>query len=267
VEPKYPAPTWLLDDDAASILAYSSIWAEGGFSGFVYSMAHGWGPKPLEDLTSFAGTNGDGTLLYPAEVVGGTGPLPSIRLMLLRDAIENYELKRNLVPGVLLEAPNPVVRPAAGRAALDGAREWTAGHPVTAVSWKRQGGYLTVNFEAARPTAKEYVAVELAPRDGREKWRFVLTAKGKKVVERHTREGAFLLPEFQFEASTRLSSLPSIRKYFLKIPLRQIPWAKDGVRFDALRSTQMADDGARFTQRLTDNGSDPFALPLLAVSK
>jgi hypothetical protein len=29
----------------------------------VYSMAHGWGPKPLENIQSFAGTNGDGTLL------------------------------------------------------------------------------------------------------------------------------------------------------------------------------------------------------------
>ena len=94
VEPKFPYPTWLLDDSASSIRAYASIWARGGFNGFVYSMTHGWGPKPLENLESFAGTNGDGTLLYPAELVGGVGPMPSIRLMLLRDAIEEFELMK-----------------------------------------------------------------------------------------------------------------------------------------------------------------------------
>lgn len=91
VEPKNPYPTWLLDDTAEAVRVYGRLMAEYGINGFVYSMAHGWGPKPLENLQSFAGTNGDGTLLYPSEIVGGTGPMPSIRLMLLRDAIEDYE--------------------------------------------------------------------------------------------------------------------------------------------------------------------------------
>ena len=94
VEPKFPYPTWLLDDDAASVLAYSQVWARAGATGFVYSMAHGWGPKPLENLGSFENTNGDGTLIYPSEIVGGVGPMPSIRLMLLRDAMENLALLR-----------------------------------------------------------------------------------------------------------------------------------------------------------------------------
>lgn len=94
VEPKYPYPTWLLDDSALSIRCYAPFMARDGINGFVYSMVHGWGPKPLENLQSYAGTNGDGTLLYPAELVGGSGPMPSIRLMLLRDAIEDWELLR-----------------------------------------------------------------------------------------------------------------------------------------------------------------------------
>ena len=65
VEPKYPYPTWLLDDDAASVRAYGWLMARENISGFVYSMAHGWGQKPLQNLESFEGTNGDGTLLYP----------------------------------------------------------------------------------------------------------------------------------------------------------------------------------------------------------
>ena len=69
---------------------------EMAFTGFVYSMAHGWGPKPLENLQSFGETNGDGTLLYPATALDkeDLNPMPSIRLMLLRDAIEDYELQR-----------------------------------------------------------------------------------------------------------------------------------------------------------------------------
>ena len=74
--------------------AYGAFWRRHGFNGFVYSMAHGWGPKPLENLVSFQGTNGDGTLVYPGEIIGQVGPLPSIRLLLLRDAIEDYELNR-----------------------------------------------------------------------------------------------------------------------------------------------------------------------------
>ncbi len=92
--PRYPYPTWLLDDDAASIRVYGWLMARHGINGFVYSMAHGWGPKPLENLESFGGTNGDGTLLYPAAALDSEDlrPLPSIRLMLLRDALEDYEL-------------------------------------------------------------------------------------------------------------------------------------------------------------------------------
>jgi hypothetical protein len=92
IVPKHPYPTWLLDDDSSAILSYAPLWSKVGASGFVYSMAHGWGPKPLENLESFQNTNGDGTLIYPAELVGGSGPMPSIRLMLLRDAIEDVGL-------------------------------------------------------------------------------------------------------------------------------------------------------------------------------
>src|SRR5690606_17902577 len=94
VEPRYPYPTWLLDDERDAVRRYGRLMARYGITGFVYSMAHGWGPRPLEDLTSFANTSGDGTLLYPAEVLGGQGPLPSIRLMQLRLALQDYELAR-----------------------------------------------------------------------------------------------------------------------------------------------------------------------------
>ncbi|MGI8756831.1 MAG: glycoside hydrolase domain-containing protein [Acidimicrobiales bacterium] len=98
VEPKHPYPTWLVDDDAFAIRLFGWQMARFGFGGFVYSMAHGWGPKPLENIASFAGTNGDGTLLYPGELTGQSEPLPSLRLMLLRDALEDYGLLQPLSP-------------------------------------------------------------------------------------------------------------------------------------------------------------------------
>jgi len=92
VVPHFPYPTWLLDDDSSALESFAPLWSRIGASGFVYSMCHGWGPHPLENLESFEKTNGDGTLLYPAELAKGVGPMPSIRLILLRDAIEDLSL-------------------------------------------------------------------------------------------------------------------------------------------------------------------------------
>jgi hypothetical protein len=60
-----------------------------------YDMLHAWQGDPWRDVRAFAG-NGDGTLLYPGlpARLGGTRPFPveSIRLKLVRDAIEDREL-------------------------------------------------------------------------------------------------------------------------------------------------------------------------------
>lgn len=96
VVPKYPYPTWLLDDDAQSLRAWAWQMARYEIGGCVYSMAHGWGPNPYESLVSFTNTNGDGTLLYPGEPKGVVGPLPSMRLMMLREAHQETRLLQNL---------------------------------------------------------------------------------------------------------------------------------------------------------------------------
>lgn len=60
-----------------------------------YAMLHAWDADPWTDVRAFAG-NGDGTLLYPGrpEALGGTRPFPveSIRLKIIRDALEDVEL-------------------------------------------------------------------------------------------------------------------------------------------------------------------------------
>ena len=58
-------------------------------------MLQAWTGDPWSEVRAFAG-NGDGTLLYPGrpDALGGTHPFPveSIRLKIVRDALEDAEL-------------------------------------------------------------------------------------------------------------------------------------------------------------------------------
>jgi len=267
--PRAPYPTWLLDDSASSVRLYGWQMARWGINGFVYSMVHGWGPRPLEDLRSFAGSNGDGTLLYPGEQADGHGPMPSIRLMLLRDAIEDYELlvtlpeKQRLAVlshavgaspaerrdtykdwaeegnldrfhgakmGRTVEMAQPQLEPLA-RPAIDGARkphttdgvfapgEWLATAQMktrfarfvpdtlppskTLLYLEQQGGRLLVALRIEDAGPNEWCAVELAPQDASERWRFVATSTGKLALEKHTREGHSRMDGLDWKAAAR----------------------------------------------------------------
>jgi hypothetical protein len=252
VEPRYPYPTWLLDDDAISVRIYGALMAHYGISGFLYSMAHGWGPKPLENLQSYAGTNGDGTLLYPAEIVGGTGPMPSIRLMLLRDAIEDYELMRagsrttpRLVNGLInvktipahvsiqsLSEPRTILN-------LNHSYQNDFSIPRTSLELWNNGQdrlsplqlFAVFEVEALSPD-KEWTAIELAPADTSERYRFVVTAKGNGVVERHTREGRFRIEGLDWKYAVHQTK--NGYDVEMQIPLSVVRNAKE-FRFNALR--------------------------------
>lgn len=233
VEPKFPYPTWLLDDDAAAVRSYGALMARYGITGFVYSMVHGWGPKPLENLQSFAGTNGDGTLLYPAELAGGSGPMPSIRLMLLRDAIEDYELMhaglRKIPP-----LPNGLLRESIKVAKI--------AIPLKPKKLDLQWVHLAhdqSNLLATFPIdtnglEKEWCAIELAPPGLDERFRFVVTARGNGVVERHSREGQFRIEGLDWKYSSR----PTATGYEveMQIPLSIVDGQKQ-FRLNALRRT------------------------------
>ncbi len=231
VEPKYPYPTWLLDDDSEAVRSYGGLMARYGITGFVYSMAHGWGPKPLENLQSYAATNGDGTLLYPAELVGGSGPMPSIRLMLLRDAIEDYEL---MCAGLRKTPsfPNGLLREKIKAATLtipllprvhDG-KWYRLGHDKT---------HLTAIFHINTPSLeKEWCAIELAPASLDERFRFVITARGNGVIERHTREGQFRVEGLEWKYSSRQTATGYEAE--VKIPLEIVGDTKS-FRLNVLR--------------------------------
>lgn len=281
-EPKYPTPSWLLDDDGRNMRAYGAFWRRHGLSGFVYSMAHGWGPKPLETLPSFGDTNGDGTLIYPGEIVGVTGPLPSIRLMLLRDAIEDYELKRTnsapvfprdkaALPAFVIERGAPVT--------LDGnLTEWSANKfvqftrdgtweselPATKVWARRDDKFLTLAFRVQNPQVGDWVAAEIAPVDvakTQEKWRFVATLAGKTVAEKWTRDGRFeaAMPDYKAKIKA-FAGQPNagFANVEMQIPLADLP---SPFRLSALRRTQSA-AGTRIVTRAFNDAGDPFLMPI-----
>ncbi len=269
VEPKYPYPTWLLDDDAASMRAFGPLMARNGLSGFVYSMAHGWGPKPLENLQSFAGTNGDGTLIYPAEIVGGVGPMPSIRLMLLRDAMEDAELKRTVGTWLAVSLDGfteTLSKDTASHVPTNSSTSITRqGAPETKVSWRldarRQN--LIVNFRAPKPQSGDYVAVELAPFDIEkrpEKWRFVATRKGNLAIEKRTREGQFRFETEAFHAAVQAAA--DVYSVTMTIPLSVLEGATR-FRFDALRRTSV--NGAKITLYAHSRTGDPYAMPVIEI--
>lgn len=332
VEPRAPYPTWLVDDDAEAVRSYGAMMARYGITGFVYSMAHGWGPKPLEDITSYANTSGDGTLIYPAEIVGGEGPMPSIRLMLLRDALEDYELLRQTRrqfeqeplpftgtkiwldrrplfaalraqqnPGKAGHALYPIMTPdfdpipstptsktfplrpasrlpvmvdgvlgewkpwerfngAFGRASSEAEK-----YSSTSLWLRHDRKTLYLAVRAAQAQTGEWIAVDLASQDIQEepeRLRFVVTQRGKVVVERHTREG-----HFQVEVPGLKAAVKVDRDFWnaeLAIPLEPLGYG-DQFRFNVRRRTSDPATGTKFTLSAVPDSEDPWRMPVVMV--
>jgi hypothetical protein len=302
VEPKNPYPTWLLDDEATGILDYAKIIQRYNFGGFVYSMAHGWGGNPLENLQSYESTNGDGTLLYPAELVGGTGPMPSIRLMLLREMLEEAETLplRNLPKtNAELLAANDMTNASfefsapAGKIVLDGnLSEWNSGDaqtftgegrpesPSTLLYLRHDTKYLYVGIRAQKALAGDWVGVEMAAADidvqdaqnRAEKWRFVATLRGTSIVERFSREGRERYDMANFRAI--IKPFDDFYNVEMQIPLElvtDLPKGQRAIRFNALRrfSIKNNDSGelTRVTVRAYSDGGDVYLMPLLQLPR
>jgi hypothetical protein len=91
-------PGYVVDRPGTSARAVAWLGWRRGLSGeLYYDMLQTWTGDPWKDLRAFAG-NGDGTLLYPGRPadLGGKRPFPveSIRLKIIRDALEDVELLR-----------------------------------------------------------------------------------------------------------------------------------------------------------------------------
>jgi len=355
VEPKSPYPTWLLDDDASAVRVYGWMMARHNISGFVYSMAHGWGAKPFDNLESFEGTNGDGTLLYPAALTDDPTaklrPIPSIRLMLLRDAIEDYELlhsltgakraalieysksdsllfpdaerehftsslqaqrKRllDLVAGQNVSLPRRVwpqktLFLRVGKGAIPFARvapkidgklkdaiwnvrarfggKWirtendTARWPNSSLWLAHDQKFLYVAMRAEENERAGAIAVELAPVDASERWRFVASASGKIKVEHHTREGHFAVESGNWQivrdnvSSPRTQVAPSAPDKIeysiveMAIPLDMLGNAKR-FRLNAWRRIWKPELQAFYTVKAVTDANDSTRMPLVVLA-
>jgi hypothetical protein len=89
-------PGYEIDRPGTAARAVPLLGVRRGLAGeLYYDMIHAWTGDPWRDPRAFAG-NGDGTLLYPGrpEALGGATPFPvgSIRLAIIRDALEDAEL-------------------------------------------------------------------------------------------------------------------------------------------------------------------------------
>ncbi len=326
IEPKFPYPTWLLDDDAVSMRSYGWLMARHYITGFVYSMAHGWGPTPYENLQSFGDTNGDGTLLYPGEAAtpARVGPLPSIRLMLLRDAIEDYELMRllpdarrekltrDVVGDGLLRQPNdetlwqsgkprdwlfaalrgqniphkstaspgntPTFRlPQINKIKLDGdidEAEWRGTFHVSGL--RRASGEIVSGSEVwvahndkdllvafrgkiGAESRGEWSAIDIAPLNADERWRFVLTAKANAVIEKHTREGHFrILEGVDWDYELHLNDDNYVVE--MRVPL-SIIGEPQWFRWNAIQRVYDAEHNSLFIARAFPDAGDTQRMP------
>jgi hypothetical protein len=89
-------PGYEIDRPGTAARAVPLLGVRRGLEGeLYYDMLQAWTGDPWSQVRAFAG-NGDGTLLYPGlpEALGGTRPFPveSIRLKIVRDALEDAEL-------------------------------------------------------------------------------------------------------------------------------------------------------------------------------
>ena len=101
-DPKYPYPTYHIDDSMASAMSIGWFQAEYGITGNLYwcSNYHMRGgvnlTNPYGSADRGSGANGDGAIIYPGKMYGIDGPVASIRMDAMRDGYEDYELIKKL---------------------------------------------------------------------------------------------------------------------------------------------------------------------------
>ncbi len=93
-----PYPTVFIDDRRASTRAIGWLAYRYRIDGMTYWTVTRWNEvsDPWVDPKTYTQTdgvgNGDGSMMYPGKTVGHTGPAPSVRLMMMRDGIEDNDL-------------------------------------------------------------------------------------------------------------------------------------------------------------------------------
>lgn len=91
--PTWPTPTYHIDTNPISARVLSWMQRAYGIEGNLYwAVCCGSKVNDVYTDTALKSPAGDGYLLYPGAKYRHNGPLPSIRLMRIRDGLEDYEL-------------------------------------------------------------------------------------------------------------------------------------------------------------------------------
>ena len=91
------SPKWLIDYDPINLRIHAGFLSQSlQLTGLLYWRIDRWSADPWNDVNNvgaFSSANfpGEGLLVYPGDAVGLPGIVPSIRLKLLREGIEDYE--------------------------------------------------------------------------------------------------------------------------------------------------------------------------------
>ncbi len=95
IGPKWKGTTYFIDEAATAPRQHPWMNFLYGVSGILYWETTSWGranEDPWTTTMTYPGGNGDGSLLYPGSHVGYDGPVASIRIKMLREGMEDYEL-------------------------------------------------------------------------------------------------------------------------------------------------------------------------------
>jgi hypothetical protein len=85
-------PSWQLDFPITNYRVLGGFLnASQGVSGLLYWAVDGWARDPWTDPTYGCCYPGDGTLVYPGRPAGVVGVVPSVRLAMVRDGMDDYD--------------------------------------------------------------------------------------------------------------------------------------------------------------------------------
>jgi hypothetical protein len=117
--------------------------------------------------------------------------------------------------------------------------------------------------ESGSVAAGEWMAVEIAPLSGNERWRFVVTMGGKGVVEKHTRAGRFRIEGLQWKCAAK--NLATGYGVEMEIPLSVIG-DPQRFRFNALRRVNDLKAGIRHIARAHQDAGDVSLMPVATLA-
>jgi len=103
IGPKWEGMNYFIDELATAPRLHPWMNYLYGVSGILYWRTTCWHHAdydPWENPMTYPGGNGDGSLLYPGSKVGIDGPVASMRIKLLREGIEEYELLHLLAANI-----------------------------------------------------------------------------------------------------------------------------------------------------------------------